>query len=407
MTFVHKKRGFTLVEVIVVMAVFISVLMITASAFDTILKQASKLFGNEESNIEGVIGLEMLRHDLQQAGYGLFTEQVNYADEAATAPASDYNDAPNNVPRPVVAGNDLATGLTMDNNSLLAGSDYLAIKGTTVARNAAAQKWTFLRVSSSQVTPQAWASASENFSSNDRVVVLRKQFGNPVRSTLVPDPAGDFYYAYSDVAFNNLSSAGTSVYTAYGIDRAGVTPRFPFNRTDYFIGIPSPSNSIKLPPHCAPGTGVLYKTTVNLADGMLTYIPVLDCVLDMQVVLGWDMNSDGMIDTYSSANGSDVSSGITEGSIANVQAALANANNNTIATTPNIRNNLKMLKVYVLAQYGKRDPGYTNSSPIILGDTWEKSLTRPAGLALAANQLNYRWKQYRIVVRPQNLLSNQ
>lgn len=389
------------------MAVFISVLMITASSFNMILKQASKLFGSEESNIEGVIGLEMLRHDLQQAGYGLFTEPATYADEAANAPASDYNDAPNNVPRPVVVGNDLATGLAMDNNSLLEGTDYLAIKGTTVARNAAAQKWTFLRVSSAQVTPQLWASTSENFSSNDRVVVLRKQFGNPVRSTLVSDPAGDFYYAYSDVAFYNLSSAGASVYTAYGIDKTGVTPRFPFNRTDYFIGIPSSSNSIKLPPHCASGTGVLYKTTVNLANGMLTYIPVLDCVLDMQVVLGWDMNGDGVIDTYSSADGSAVNSGITEGSIANVQAALDNTNNNTIATTPNIRTNLKLVKVYVVAQNGKRDPGYTSSSPIILGDTGEGSLTRPAGLALAANQLNYRWKQYRIVVRPQNLLSNQ
>jgi len=42
-----------------------------------------------------------------------------------------------------------------------------------------------------------------------------------------------------------------------------------------------------------------------------------------------------------------------------------------------------------------------------VGDAGEASLTRVGGLSLAANQQNYRWKQYRLVVRPKNLLSNQ
>lgn len=403
-----NQRGFTLIEMIVVMAVFITVLIITASAFDTILKQSSKLFRSEESNIEGMIGLEMLRHDLQQAGYGLFTEQPDpstYTDEAAGTPSSIYNDAPDNVPRPVVAGNNLASGTTVGTSTLIADSDYLAIKGTTVGRSSTAQKWTFLRISSNVVLPQQWASDSENLTAapQERVVVIQKQFGTPMRSTLVKDPANNFYFDYSSTAFNGLAANAAAIYTAYGVDDAVL--RFPFNRSDYFVAVPAAATS--LPPVCAPGSGILYKTTVNHGDGTLSYVPVLDCVLDLQVVLGWDMNNDAVIDTYSNADGSAVSSGIAEGTIANVQAALTTTNNNTIATTPSIRNSLKMIKLYVIAQNGRRDPGYTSSTPLTVGDVGETSLTRPAGLPLATNQQNYRWKQYRIVVRPKNLQANQ
>lgn len=386
---------------IVVMGVFITVLMISASAFNTILVQASKVFRSEESNIEGIIGLEILRHDLQQSGYGLFSEPALYdANEAAVTPASNYNDAPDNVPRPIVAGENL-TGAVSDSNTIMEGSDYLVIKGTTVSREKAAQKWTFLKFSSSVVTPQKWASTAENFASPDKVVLIRKQFGTPIRSSLVNDPTGDFYYAYSDIGFKHLSSASAAIYTVYGVDKAA-TLRFPFNRTDYFVARPSTTTTI--PAYCAPNTGMLYKTTVNHVGGGLNYIPILDCVLDMQVVLGWDINGDGLIDTWSNANGS----------LANpnpdptgLQNAVGATNNNSITTLPNIRNNLKIVKVYILAQNGKKDTGYTSASPLEVGDTGEASITRPSGLPLAANQLNYRWKLYRIVVRPKNLLSNQ
>ncbi len=156
---IRNQRAFTLIELVVVMAIFLTVLMISASAFNTVLVQSSKVFRSEESNIEGVIGLEMLRHDLEQSGYGLFSEPATYANEAADAPASGLNDAPNNVPRPIVIGNDLGLAVTIDSRTIMAGSDYLAIKGTSVSREKAAQKWTFLKFSSSVVTPQKWASS--------------------------------------------------------------------------------------------------------------------------------------------------------------------------------------------------------------------------------------------------------
>ncbi len=421
-TMLKNIKGFTLVELIVVMAVFVVVLAITASSFDTILKQTTKLFRSEESNIEGVVGLEMLRHDLQQTGLGLFTEfsPVVYKGEASSTPASNNNDYDTNIagndkkepPRPIVVGNNLAAVTNSDDAatgsvSIIAGSDYLSIKSTAVGINGVSQKWTYLEFDSGTVAPHAWQSGAENFDGSDKVVLLKRQITSTIQtSTLVEDGTGpeSFYFSFGSAAFNALAALNNSVYTAYGIS-AVATLRMPFNRSDYFVARPSTN----VPAVCAPNVGILYKATVNHSNGKLTYIPLIDCVADMQVVLEWDMNSDGMTDSYSNADGS-VCNGLCPASVLGlgnqVQDALSTTNNSSSATIPNIRNNLKIIKAYILAQDGRRDPGFTSPSPIMVGGTGETALTRSYDIA-TAGLLNYRWKLYRIVVRPKNLPANQ
>jgi hypothetical protein len=399
-TTLRQNKGFTLIELVVVMALFMTVIVISASAFNIILKNATQLFRSEESNIEGIVGLEMFRHDLQQSGYGLFTEPFTYASEAADSLPAINNDAPDNVPRPLVIQNNLDGTVSVDSNTPLAGTDYISIKGSTVGHTPAAQKWTFLNMTSKSGVPNTWPSAAENLASTDNVVVLRKQFDSGQRSTLIPNPTGGYSYTYGSAAFSNLSTQMSGLYTVYGINNAAL--RFPFNRTDYFVA--TPASATTLSSSCAPGTGVLYKATVFHSDGKLNYIPIMDCVLDMQAVLGWDTDGDGLIDTWSNADGSAVS-GI--GSTAVVQGALGNANNNSLSAIPNIRTNLKMIKVYILAQNGQKDAAFTSTSPLQIGDAGEVSLTRPGGLSLTTAQINYHWKLSRIVVRPKNLSSNQ
>jgi Tfp pilus assembly protein FimT len=53
--------GFSLVEVVVVMAMFMVVIMISTSAFNNILSGAKQQMKSSESNIEGVVGLEVFR----------------------------------------------------------------------------------------------------------------------------------------------------------------------------------------------------------------------------------------------------------------------------------------------------------------------------------------------------------
>lgn len=405
----RNSRGFTLVEMIIVMVVFIVVIAISGDVFKTVLQQTSKVFRSEESNIEGVVGLEVFRHDLQQAGYGLYTEPLlnAYTREAAALPASSYNEVDLQVPpRALVAGNNLtgvADSISESGNTynVLDGSDYLALKGLTLGRNIASQKWTYLTKEASGVTPKTWVSGAENLQPSDRVLLMRRTVTQTNKIlAIVPDAANSnkFYRNFNSSTFVDYST-NVNEYVIYGLN--GSDPQMPFNRSDYFVARPSAAGSV--PALCAPNTGTLYKTTVNQDDGKLTYLPLLDCVADMQVVFGWDLTignttalgQDGLVDTWSSPDPVFRLGSAAEGDLV---AAMADP--------VRLASALKIVKVYILAQVGRRDPGYTTSpSSITVGDTGEMSITRKH--VLTADMLNYHWKVYRIVVRPKNIVSNQ
>ncbi|HIJ80517.1 MAG TPA: prepilin-type N-terminal cleavage/methylation domain-containing protein [Desulfuromonadales bacterium] len=439
-----SNKGFTLIEIIVVMAVFIVIIMITGDAFKTILTHTGRLSKSEESNIEGVIGLEMMRHDLEQAGFGLpysydSTTPITYL-EAGYLPANGYNDAPSGVPRAFVAGNNLAA--TADPNSytggikynVIANTDYLSIKASSVGSSEAAQKWTYINYSSSGKAPKSWPGGNlKSTSPADRVIMLRRSFANGVYTNQLlydVNTPGIYWVNHSNSGYVAAFSPATPEETIfeYGIRSCSSTTcpvGMPFNRVDYFVSKPTLAD--KLPSTCEPNnTGVLYKATINHSTtnpgGTLNYMPVLDCVADMQVIFGWDLpgaenssvtvdssnvnnTGDGIIDTWSNADGSVVSG---SGTIAQVQAAMANAGH--------VRTKLKIIKVLILAQDGKKDPAYTSPSLIPVGtqkgeddggSTATTTLYKPGGFAISSAMLNYRWKVYKLIIKPKNLISNQ
>lgn len=410
------QHGFSLVELIVTMAIFIVVVMISSDSFNLILKQSSRLMHSEESNIEGMIGLEQLRHDLQQAGFGIpyeFPATAPVYAEAANTPASTYNDAPSGIPRAFSSGNNLAgisdSGSETGNTyNVVDGTDYLVIRGSSVGRGNTPQRWTYINYSSDSPKPHVWPSAAENIKNNAWSIVLNRVFSNGTYTNrlvvdgAIADVTDKLYFAttYNPnfLGSNNFApKSPNEVHFVYGIVD-GDDLRMPFNRTDYFVSKPSKIGS--MPSACAPKTGILYKTTINHGDGKLSYIPIVDCVADMQVIYGWDLKNggvagtDGLIDTYSNADGSGV---LGEATGSEVTTALGDA--------ASIRANLKVVKVYLLVQNGRKDPNYTSPSPIALGDVGELSLSR--NYTLTSDMLNYRWRVQRIIVRPKNLTSNQ
>ena len=411
----NNHRGFTLLELLITMALVIGVIMITGSAFESILKSTSRIASSEESNIEGVVGLEMFRHDLQQMGFGLpsaFQATPVYT-EATIAPANKLNDAPSEVPRAVTSWESVS-GYT----TVLAGTDYLAIKATTVGLNKASKKWTFLTYTSSAAgkIPNRWSNSEDNFATSNSVIVINRAFSatGQVTNTMVTN--GPTYWAtypvaeMSDASFNPTNPS--QVNYLYGVRDAGALG-MPFNRADYFVARPSDATS--MPTTCAPRTGILYKANVNHGDGELFRYPLLDCVADMQVVFGWDLNGNGVIDE-STAYDID-STKITVSSSIGTNAATIKA---IMENSDDIRNKLKYIKVYIMAQEGRKDTNFTNTNTlvgntlsVVVGDHGPRppnnvSLTKGYTAAeLTTNEwLNYRWKIYRIVVRPKNLATN-
>jgi hypothetical protein len=405
----------------IVMVVFSIVLTLIAQSFTVVLKQGAKLFRSEESNIEGVIGLEMLRHDMSQAGFGLATESsASYTGEALVGVSALLNDTFTGPVRPIIALEGVSAGTCSptttgnpDNQgyNLLPCSDYLSIKATTLGSSTASKRWTYLNYSSNSPvkwTPNSWQASASNPQTGDSVIALQRDVAtSPITTTMMTPPGGSFYYQYSATAFKNLSSQAQSTIDVFGVSSGAL--RMPFNRADYFVA--TPPNGAQMSQMCAPHTGVLYRAIVNHTDGRLTYMPLLDCVAGMHVVLGWDFTGTGLIDTWSNADGT------AQIGTGNVAAALSAANNATIATGQNIRHNLKMVKVYILAQNGRFDPNYQSPQSVLstlptgalpAGDDNELSITLPNGYDIYGNGwIHYRWKLYKVVVTPNNLPANQ
>lgn len=395
-------RGFTLVELIVTMAIFMTVLIIAADSFNTIVTNSSKYSKFEESNIEGMIGLEMMRHDLEQMGFGLpwaFGGNLTYAE--STQSDSIMNDAPSGIPRPFVG---------FSNTS----SVVIGVKGSTVGITKASQRWTYIPFQNYSSNPRESRPVDLGAftpGKSDKVIALLTSFNNYTAASLRLS-SGTFAFNYNTnngIHSDFLPKSDQETHFIYGIgDAGGPSLRMPFNRADYFVS----SSAGTVPPFCAANTKVLYKATVNHSNGNYTYIPLLDCVASMQVVLGWSSsagteNVQDSISTYSSLPviGSGDVTTIAAGSASPLDA-------NDIKSwfsgkdAKRIREQLKAVKVYILAQEGKRDPAYTHpASSIVIGGDGESSLTRT--YTFTDEQRHYRWKLYRIIVKPKNLVSNQ
>jgi type II secretory pathway pseudopilin PulG len=357
----RRNAAFTLVELMIALAIVMLVLYAAINFFIVSVRQYKVQTKITETNLEGILGLELLRQDLENLGFGLpwnnLDNVVYYERPSGTAQFLALNDSPNNAPRAV---------LSVDNATFTVNnSDYLVIKSARVGMSDAAGKWTTLTQANVKRT---WNPAAENLANTDYVIVLAVGSTDANRRSLVTSGT-----SYSTLFSGTGSYVPVEPYSAnivYGIDN--VIPFRPFNRAEYYIA----DNAAYLTPQrCAPNTGVLVKAVVahNTSGTTPALLPLLDCVADMQVVYGLDTNADGAIEGWSS----DISVGMTAAAI---------------------RAQLAEVRVHILAQEGQRDDSYTTPSNTIfvgsqgVGRNFDVSGDR-----------NYRWKQYSIVVKPKNL----
>jgi prepilin-type N-terminal cleavage/methylation domain-containing protein len=398
------SRGFSLVELIVVMGIFLTVMMITSSAFKLIANSTSQQSKSAETQIEGIVGLEVLRADLQQAGFGLpwsfqgalttYLESGMDNTSPQSAPPfwpsgsspSTFNDstATAKEPRAILSAN---TNFNIDAGN---GSKYIVIKSTAVATNDTAKRWTTVSYAGGLRTSRTWGDSSRDFAAGDRVVVVKNNLNStPVSRQLKVRPDGSYSATMASPLFTNYTTLMTNhvdgdTYQVYGVAPGDLG--MPFNRADYYIRTPATN----MPQGCAPHTGVLYKanithTTTTPGGVYAPIIPLVDCVADMQIVYGLDGNGAGSVTQY-----------------------LESPANTTNPSASDIRSQLKEIRVYILAQDGKKDSTFSYPSPQV--DVGESLLGVFRGRHFDLNALigidykNYRWKVYTIVVRPLNLV---
>lgn len=390
---IKKQAGFTLVELMVTMVIFVLVIAAASSMFTGVLNQFKQQSKIAETNIEGLVGLQMLRTDIEQAGYGLpydldgvtYSEAVNDATTAHND--TTYNDEASEAPpRAFVMGS--AAGVNF-NSAGSNASDILVVKATNAATNEASHKWVYISNTGANNIMRSWtdatgaALADENLGNNDRVIVLRPAVGS--RQQVLVKSGGSFTAQFK-TSLDDFSNSFEPVantfetYIVYGVtspaDPVDTALRMPFNRADYYIRRPSTN----MPSRCAPNTGILYKATVNHSDGGLTELPLLDCVADIQLVFARDVdNNPATIDTYGELT--------------------------STLTAEQVRTQVKEVRVYILAHEGQRDTFYTYpNSTITLTDT-DAGLLNTINLNTlsGASYVNYRWKIYTLVIKPFNL----
>jgi len=357
----RREEAFSLLELLIALAIVMLVLYAAINFFVISVRQYKVQTKIIETNLEGLLGLELFRKDLESLGYGLpWNNLVAYTEMAGvSADLLALNDSPN-APRAVV-GIDCAS-FTVNR------SDYLAVKSDRVGMDAAAGKWTTLAVGNVRRT---WVPAAENLQNSDYVVVMSAGGLDTTRRSLVTSGT-NFATQYS----NTAGFTPTEPYMAnimYGIGNAA--PTRPFNRADYYI------SNASVPTHCAPNTGVLVKAVVpHNASGVATTLhPLLDCVADMQVAYYLDTDGDGFLESPIN----DIAAAFPAGS----------------AAAENMRGQLREIRVYILAHEGQRDDAFQYPDPTILvgpdaavGNNFNVSGSR-----------NYRWKVYTMAVKPANL----
>jgi hypothetical protein len=336
----------------IALAIVAFVLAAASTFFIGVVKQYKVQSKITESNVEGVIGLELMRQDIESLGFGLPWDLNGYTSSEPGLPSST------DPPRAVGSGN--GGGYN--------SSDNLVIRSARVGMASAAGKWTTLRSSSPFV--RMWEPAEENLISTDQVIVLSPGGANRPSRVLLTNLG---------TAFSNVSTYAPSdsfqTNIVYGIDSGTVPLVRPFNRADYYI---ADNADYRTPAHCAQHTGVLVKATIA-QDGSITKFPLLDCIADLQVVYGLDNNSGGEVNYWTDTLG-------------------------ILPTAADIRTQLKELRVHVLAQVGQRDNSYAYpSTNVDVGQPGAGGRNFNFATSSITDYGHYRWKVYNIVVKPKNL----
>jgi prepilin-type N-terminal cleavage/methylation domain-containing protein len=404
-------KGYTLVELVVVILIFSIVMTLISVSFHRIAASSAQIGKSAETDVGGLIGLELMRSDLELAGFGLpwtLPNGASYSEAGNTllvrgcgtgcagAIPSRFNDAPAAAPRAYLVGDKVGIN----------GSDYLVLKGTALGMSAVSRSWSYLNYSSTGPIVKPSTSEVELKPGNgDRVIVMKSGATDAGAATreLVTDGGSSFTLSF-DLQNGRLPSGFEpknrgETYLVYGVapaDSKGLPLAFPFNRADYYLSLPPETGDIST--NCAPGTAVLYKATLN-HNGSITRYPLLDCALDMQVVFGLDLSiNNGYLNKYSP-------------DLSNYHAA--DLSELQLTEASQLRDVIKEIRVYILAQQGRKDRGYLYpvSDPekvIVVGDPRDTSLNQTwtqskLSTTVGADWRNYHWKIYTIVVQPKNL----
>lgn len=378
-----EKKGFSLIEVLIAIAILGVIMAMNSSTLQEMMLGVRQQGNIVSSQLEASLGLETLRNDLENAGFGLLDEfpsgtVIGYSEAVGTVP-SVFNDTGGNIPRALAHHTDVSA-LGGGSPAYMASSDYLVVKSPAAGLGVNAGKWTYV----SGTTVKVWDNGSLDMATGAGMIILKPAVVKGDRARLIMD-GNAFAVSYPSIASAgpppvaaDLNSAFQPMnlenYIAYGVDdSAGL--RMPYNRADYYVGDLNVIGNSDRNRSCADNTGALMKATVNNSTGVnggqMSRWRLMECVGNMQVIFRIDTNNDGVAD--------------------------ASRNNLTGLNAYQIKENVKEIQVYILAHEGTLDRRYThNGNSVLLG-------TKTVALnSFGADWNHYRWRIYTVIAKPRS-----
>ena len=405
----NGQRGMTMVELLVSLAVVMVIIGAVTTAYLKLLRTYRTQGRLAESYMANLTGMEMLRYDIETAGFGLPANLGGSTYSEANDNSVPYynpallNDSPSNPPRPIAHLNN-----TGANNS-----DVLAIKSSAANINEASKKWSMIINAGASPVVKLWGITAldpvMDFTTGDRFIVLDNN------GILQPTAGGWNCFTFNASAPNtgyyaNASAIGFPssqyVYYMYGLDNNVGVHIMPFNRVDYYLD----RIAADFPSSCAASTYTLYRSTINQTNGTLNKTPLVDCVRDFQVAFGLDTSA----------------------------GTLPLVWQQTSPTALQVQTQLREVRVFVLYQEGLGDTSTTSgqgssnfrfSGILNLGDqdiansldpghypsnTFQQWSPTPlpgspqlnaGGFTPSGADLQYRWKILEMAIKPMNLLN--
>jgi len=312
------RRGLTLVEILVVIFIFLLVLAALYAGFISLFKSYVKGTTSTALEMSSQVALDVLRQDIEHAGYGLALDEPS-----------------------------LPLEVKLDSSGYT-----LFIRSTYNVTNDQTRGWALVRCIAGNLPVQE---APDVSLPSSKVVYLDSNGNSVENSSLGVDlfdfdkdtcPVSDYLIAYPVPE----KVSGTPV----------CSKQFCVE-ISYYLAPTSSKN-----PACPSLLSL--KRNVRWNSGRGSTIPVVDCVADFQVRYNW--------------NGS-----------------LVDPAKDTVvkkATPDELRENLRIVYIYLLVRQGKYEPDYTFTGNTEIDGVKLKLPSDP-------KSLHYRWKVLKIAVEPMNL----
>ncbi len=372
--------GWTLIELLIAIAIFVVVIVIPFTMFIKTLRITTRQYEISKSSIEKLPVSEILRKDIETAGFGLpyeignrtyseISDSVSFPLYSSFKP-STFNGSPSGIPKAIDGNFDASSGYS-----------YLVLRSSVFGLSKAANHWTYIYDDNGTEKINIWNSNSisnyNNLADNDEVIILNANSREIVGNSL-------FYKITKNTSSSDLNPGDYGLpnllqgnYLIYGI-KSSSDVSAPFNRVDYALYDEKNKN-----PLCAQGTHTLGRILFNNnSKGNVTKFPILRCVADFEVWFGLNSSSNSIYWTE----------------------------NLTSLTASEIRKYLKKVVVFILVQNGQVDSNYTfPKSSVFIGDSslgigktfyFSKHGFPQVGLK---SYKYYRWKLLEFVVKPMNL----